>query len=493
MKKTIIFSLVILGFLFGITMNSFAQWQSDVRLTNDPQLSLTSFGNARCIAANGDVIHVVWYSGDSVSYGSWDIFYKRSTDKGLTWSAAVNLSNADSVRYNPAIAVSGSYVHVVWYDHRDGNHEEYYIRSTDGGITWGPVTRLTDNVAVSAHCSIAASGLNVHLVWYDGRDGNNEIYYKRSVDGGGNWSADTRLSNTARQSFMPAVAVSGSVVHVAWYDSTPGNYEIYYKRSIDGGVTWGADKRITNTPTSSLSPTLAVSGSIVHLVWCEADVSPYYGHIYYNRSTNGGSSWGTNTCMIRSNYNNGYPSLAVNGSVVHLVFQRLVTTSWDIVYTVSNNNGVTWSKKELQLTNNPSASSAPSIAVSGSSLHIIFRDDRDGNYEIYYKRYIDPPKGNHAGITNINPDIPNKYSLSQNYPNPFNPTTNVQFSIVNVQYVTLKVLDVLGREVATLVNELLQPGTYKVQFNGSNLSSGVYYYKLQAGEFTDVKRMMLIK
>ncbi|MCX6162058.1 MAG: exo-alpha-sialidase, partial [Ignavibacteriae bacterium] len=240
MKKTIFFALLFISIAFAVT-NISAQWQPEVRMTNDTLTSLTSFGNARCIAANGDVIHAVWYSGDGVNQGSWQINYKRSTDKGVTWSAAVNLTNSDSIRCNPAIAVSGSYVHVVWYDKRDGNTEEYYKRSTDGGITWGPDIRLTNNTAGSGHPSIAASGLNLHVVWYDGRDGNNEIYYKRSVDGGDNWSADTRLSITSGHSFMPAVAVSGSVVHVAWCDSVPGNWKIYYKRSVDGGITWGAD------------------------------------------------------------------------------------------------------------------------------------------------------------------------------------------------------------------------------------------------------------
>ena len=75
-------------------------------LTNDPQYSFTSFGNARCIAANGDVVHIVWYSGDTVGVNGWEIFYNRSADKGATWGTPVRLSNAGLMSYNPAIAVS---------------------------------------------------------------------------------------------------------------------------------------------------------------------------------------------------------------------------------------------------------------------------------------------------------------------------------------------------------------------------------------------------
>jgi hypothetical protein len=90
-------------------------------------------------------------------------------------------------------------------------------------------------------------------------------------------------------------------------------------------------------------------------------------------------------------------------------------------------------------------------------------------------------------------DLPTAYSLEQNYPNPFNPSTKIQFSISNSQPVTLKVFDVLGNEVATLVNEELTPGIYQYNFDASNLSSGVYYYKLRAGNFTETKKMILIR
>ena len=96
-------------------------------------------------------------------------------------------------------------------------------------------------------------------------------------------------------------------------------------------------------------------------------------------------------------------------------------------------------------------------------------------------------------MQNISTEIPSGYSLSQNYPNPFNPSTNLEFGISNLEFVSLKIYDVLGKEVATLVNERLAPGRYNYQFSTVNyqLPSGVYFYRLTAGEFTDTKRMML--
>jgi len=98
-----------------------------------------------------------------------------------------------------------------------------------------------------------------------------------------------------------------------------------------------------------------------------------------------------------------------------------------------------------------------------------------------------------TGTGNNNINLPFNYSLSQNYPNPFNPTTSISYSLKANGFVTLKVYDVLGKEVITLVNETKSAGTYIVNFNGSKLSSGVYFYKIEANEFTDIKRMMLIK
>ena len=90
-------------------------------------------------------------------------------------------------------------------------------------------------------------------------------------------------------------------------------------------------------------------------------------------------------------------------------------------------------------------------------------------------------------------NVPSQFSLSQNYPNPFNPTTNLEFQVASSEFVSLKVLDVLGREVATLVNEERQPGTYTIRWSASGLPTGVYFYRLRAGGFVETKKMILAK
>jgi hypothetical protein len=97
------------------------------------------------------------------------------------------------------------------------------------------------------------------------------------------------------------------------------------------------------------------------------------------------------------------------------------------------------------------------------------------------------------GIPGNRENTPVLYILSQNYPNPFNPSTIISYALPKSGNVKVTVFDVLGREIQTLVNEYKHAGTYEVTFDGSSLSSGLYFYRINSGEFTDVKKMMLIK
>ncbi len=98
-----------------------------------------------------------------------------------------------------------------------------------------------------------------------------------------------------------------------------------------------------------------------------------------------------------------------------------------------------------------------------------------------------------SGVNNTGGEIPKQFSLSQNYPNPFNPTTNFEFRIADLGLVSIKIYDITGREIKTIVNENMKPGVYKADFDASNLSSGVYFYKLTSGEFTETKKMLMVK
>jgi len=97
-----------------------------------------------------------------------------------------------------------------------------------------------------------------------------------------------------------------------------------------------------------------------------------------------------------------------------------------------------------------------------------------------------------VGISN-NLNIVEDYNLSQNYPNPFNPATKINYSLPKAGQVSIKVFDILGKEVTTLINEFQNAGSYDAVFNGANFSSGVYFYRIESGSFIDTKKMFLLK
>ncbi|KAA0236676.1 MAG: T9SS C-terminal target domain-containing protein, partial [Chlorobiota bacterium] len=125
----------------------------------------------------------------------------------------------------------------------------------------------------------------------------------------------------------------------------------------------------------------------------------------------------------------------------------------------------------------------------------LFRDKDllSGNYTYRLKQTDFDGSFAYSDEVEIEISQPNVFYLGQNYPNPFNPSTNIKYSIPADGNVTLKIYDILGEEVSTLVNEFQQAGTFDVVFDGSNLSSGVYYYQLTSGELTSTKKMMLTK
>lgn len=124
-----------------------------------------------------------------------------------------------------------------------------------------------------------------------------------------------------------------------------------------------------------------------------------------------------------------------------------------------------------------------------TSMYTVAFVQNDNNKEV-----LNVAKGTYTtGINNINSEIPSGYSLSQNYPNPFNPATNISFSLPEASFVTLKIYDMIGREIAVLVNGELKAGYYNADWNAANFTSGVYFYTLRAGRFVDTKKMILIK
>jgi len=238
-------------------------------------------------------------------------------------------------------------------------------------------------------------------------------------------------------------------IYVNFTDSA-GNldHDVKLVKSTNGGLNWSAVKRVNNDP----------AGKEQFFTWMTIDqVTGYLYFVWYDRR-NYTDNLTTDVYMARS----------TDGGET---FTNFMVSSTPFVP-----NGSTFFGDYNGITAHNGRVRPIWTRLSGGALSI-------------WTAIVDFPTGVENNITNI----PSKYELNQNYPNPFNPVTNIKFNIPEAGFTTLKVYDILGNEVATLINEKRDAGSYEVNFSGERLSSGVYYYKLTSGSFTDTKKMIMIK
>jgi BNR repeat-containing family member len=367
--------------IFFMAQAARADWTAAQRLTWTVGLS---FGPAVAVNSS-NTIHIVWYDNTP---GNSEIYYKKSTNGGASWGANRRLTWTAGYSSDPSIAVdSGGSLHVAWGDDTPGNNEVYYKRSTDGGTTWNTAKRLTWTAGQSYGPVIAGdSKSGLYVVWYDDTPGNDEIYCRKSADGGTSWGAVQRLTWTSGNSRSPSIAIGPSdAVHVVWEDYSPGNVELYYKRSADGGASWSAAQRITWTSGSSGSPSIAIdSSNAIHVVWA-AEI-PGDLELFYKKSTNGGDDWGTAQRLTWNSGSSSSPSMAIDsGQAIHIVWMDSTPGDPEIYYRKSTNGGAAWSSVQ-RLTWNSGNSYFPVMAIdSTDTIHIVWRDDTPGNIELYYK------------------------------------------------------------------------------------------------------------
>lgn len=481
MKKAILFIAAILAVNF-----TWAQWEPDVRLTNDPAKSWTPSNSCKPIVVSGDSVHLVW---QDFRTGNAEIFYKSSTNGGLNWCADTQLTNALRSSYDPSIGLMENAIHVFWTDSRDGSDigEIYYKRSEDRGATWGEDTRLTYSGSWAESPSIAVDGSVIHLVWYDLRDATSDwdydIYYKRSIDGGLNWEPEVRLTNNPSYSGFPCVSVSGQVVIVVWEDDrdgTSGEGSGYYKRSADGGITWSADMRLTDATANAWDPAVAISGSDVHVVWHD-DRDGGGREIYYKHSTDGGVTWEPDTRLTNAIAESEYPTVEASGTKVHVSWGDKRDMNYEIYYKRSEDNGITW-EDDVRLTNSFQKSDYSFVTVSDYAVHVIWNESRDGNEEIYYKRN---PTGNLFTGSEEFP-VSNNDPLLTIYPNPASTVVHIHVDDNSGQKTLLTIRGNLGETV--LRKQIKKESILDV----SSLPGGLYFIEVVLPGNQIVKQKLVI-
>jgi hypothetical protein len=315
------------------------------------------------------------------------IFLAQAAQAG--WTANKRLTWTSSYSYLPAIAIDSSYfLHLIWTDDTPGNWEIFYKKSTNGGTDWTTNKRITWSTTGSGQPDIAVDkSNNIQVVYVDHAPGPFQIYHKRSTDTGVHWSAAKRVTWTAGAALLPALAVdSSSVLHMVWQDDVSGNAEIYYKQSNDEGETWTLSKRLTWNSGDSHSPDLAIDSSDnLHLVW--SDNSPGGVEIYYKKSTDGGITWTANKRITWMSSVQLGPKIAVDSSDnPHVVWQDALPGSGDIYYRKSEDGGTTWeASKKLSGSGKTFGEISIGVALAGQ-IYVVWNDSLTGTNELYYKK-----------------------------------------------------------------------------------------------------------
>jgi len=334
---------------------------------------------------SNDDIHIVWVEYFS---GSGEIFYKRTSDNGSTWMPPNRLTwNSGNSREPFFIKRLGQF-NLVWVDDSTGNDEIYYKNSTDGGLTWSTTQRITWNNGDSRTPTITADfAFGVHIIWSDNTPGNEEIFYKRSTDSGATWLPPLRLTWNTGSSQYPFIMAVLNELHVVWSDFLSGNWDVCYKQSLNTGGTWSSLKRLTYNPGNSWKPCMTVTDNkYIHIVWY--DGSPGNDEIYFKRSNDNGKTWDP---IQRLTWNFGYsrhPKINCDaaGNLLLVWFDSSFGNE-EILHNESIDNGANWIGIS-RLTWNSSLSSQPDIASdSYYGKYVVWQDNGPSNWEIFLKSH----------------------------------------------------------------------------------------------------------
>ncbi len=304
-------------------------WNPPRCLISGPSLKISS----PKIAVNRDNIHVIWKDCNDEK-----IHYFRSLDNGITWSAEKILTPmVYPYTSNWDIDVYENNLHIVYID---SNNKLSYIQSNDNGVSWSNHRVLIPSNSMVIESAIAVNGNNVHVAFRDTRDriGNIicDIFYIRSSDAGANWDSDIDISLLPGIDTLcgfPDIAVVENNIFVVYRDNSPGRRQIYLSRSNDNGVTWDMRLQLSNSTSFIVAPAIAAENKNVCIVW-EDFRSAIDGdfELYYKSSYDGGLSWDIDTRLTKAREPSDQPDIVINENTIHVTWYDYRDGNAEIYY-----------------------------------------------------------------------------------------------------------------------------------------------------------------
>jgi hypothetical protein len=331
-------------------------------------------------AWNGDGYGVAWHDDRD---GNYEIYFTLVDRYGVTSGPEIQLTQASGNSGGAVLAWTGTEYGLAWWDERDGNREIYFRRLGALGAPIGPEHRITSAAGVSTTPSIVWTGREYGIAWHDARDGNDEIYVARVHPSGYTAGDEIRVTNAAGASRYASIAWTGDEYAVAWQDDRDGNGEIYAARLDALGAKIGGDVRVTNAAGSSEQPSLAWNGSGFGVAWHDDRDGNW--EIYFARLYTTAAKIGDDVRVTTQAAVSGYPALAWTGADYGIAWHDQRDGDWEVYLAVFDPAG-TPESSERRMTTSAGGSYAPALIHANGVFALAWHDERDGNVEAYFVR-----------------------------------------------------------------------------------------------------------
>ena len=356
-------------------------------------------------------INIVWEDSPDCSFGTSNIFFSRSTDGGMTFSAPTNLSaTMNTALYSvPQIAVDTTgNINVLW-ESDTGNLAIWFSSSRDGGATFSSPKMVSTNPGGSLNAQIAVDkNGNINVVWEDDIAGHSDISFSRSTDNGLNFSPPMNLSNPLgnciANSNTPRIALDiAANINVVWSNDCGGNFDIFLSRSADSGATFSSPKNLSGTPAPSGNPQLAVDASgNISVVWEESNPAD----IFFVRSSDGGVTFSSAQNLSHNAGSSSNAWLTVDaGANINVAWEDTTPGNRDIFFNRSTDSGATFLPTPLNLSNNSGLSAAAQIAADkNGNINVAWQDSTPGVSQILFNRMAGSVVTNHPPVADAGID-----------------------------------------------------------------------------------------
>lgn len=408
-----------------------------------------------------------------------------STDNGISWSDQLTITTDDLEKHSI--------------------ESDVFIQSTFSGRTYAAYTMLTPPYDVRA---------------------------TYTDDGGKNWATPFSVNNPSIRCYGTDLTVKlNGEVYLCWAvipTNVTSPYEIFigFASSNNGGNSWTVQEtaiptrgitgilsqkqniRVNSTPRIAVDNTKTQYNGNTYIVTSQKELAPAGNDpdIVLFKSTDNGITWSSGIRVNQDAFNNGkiqfFPSIHIDPyggiNILYLDDRNTTSDSTGVFLSRSLDGGETWTDYQVSDHNfQPIAVSGLGagnvsdhidLTYSNGKLWPVWMDNSTGVYQVWTAPIIIPPVG-----IDSESHLVNEFKLYQNYPNPFNPQTIISYQLSVNGFVNLKVYDLLGNEVASLVSEEKQAGSYEIEFDASRISSGIYFYRLTSNNFSETKSMLLIK